>query len=69
MILERIALYRLGRFVERVEVGLFDPGLNILAAPNEHGKSTLVRAAARYDGTPPRPSSDNRFDDRDGSNA
>ncbi|MHC1763797.1 MAG: hypothetical protein AB9869_05740 [Verrucomicrobiia bacterium] len=47
MILERIELWRTGRFVERVKAGPFSPGLNILAAPNEHGKSTLVRAAAR----------------------
>ncbi len=47
MILERIELCRTGRFVERVQAGPFSPGLNILAAPNEQGKSTLVRAAAR----------------------
>ena len=47
MILERIELCHVGRFVDRVQAGPFDPGLNILAAPNEQGKSTLVRAAAR----------------------
>lgn len=47
MILERVELCRMGRFVARVQAGPFGPGLNILAAPNEHGKSTLVRAAAR----------------------
>ena len=47
MIFDSIELYRVGRFNHRIKVGPFAPGLNILAAPNEQGKSTLLKAATR----------------------
>jgi uncharacterized protein YhaN len=33
-----------GRFVDPVTVMDFEPGLNVLCAPNEAGKSTLFKA-------------------------
>ncbi|RME95230.1 MAG: hypothetical protein D6766_03835 [Verrucomicrobia bacterium] len=47
MILETIHLRHVGRFRDAVEVGPLDPGLNVLASPNEQGKTTVVRAAIR----------------------
>jgi hypothetical protein len=47
MILHAIEATHVGRFRERVRLGPFAAGLNILAAPNEAGKSTVIRAAAR----------------------
>ncbi|MDP9928390.1 AAA family ATPase [Variovorax paradoxus] len=40
----RLRVEQLRRFRSPLELGGFEPGLNILAAPNEAGKSTLVRA-------------------------
>ncbi|MCC5022407.1 MAG: AAA family ATPase [Candidatus Synoicihabitans palmerolidicus] len=47
MILQAIELHHVGRFRETVRLDPFAPGLNILAAPNESGKSTALHAAAR----------------------
>jgi DNA repair exonuclease SbcCD ATPase subunit len=47
VILHRIELHHVARFSERVQLGPLSPGLNVLAAYNEQGKSTIVRAAAR----------------------
>ena len=48
MILHQIEAASVGPFVGLpVTAGPFVPGLNILAAPNETGKSTLLRAAGR----------------------
>lgn len=47
MILHAIELTYVGRFRETVRLGPFAPGLNVLSAPNESGKSTSIRAAAR----------------------
>jgi uncharacterized protein YhaN len=47
MIIHAIELTHVGRFRQSVRLGPFAPGLNVLAAPNESGKSTAVRAAAR----------------------
>jgi energy-coupling factor transporter ATP-binding protein EcfA2 len=40
----RLRVEQLRRFREPLELADFSPGLNILAGPNEAGKSTLVRA-------------------------
>lgn len=47
MILHAIELNHVGRFRESVRLGPFTSGLNVLAAPNEFGKSTALQAAAR----------------------
>lgn len=47
MILHAIELSYVGPFRETVRLGPFDAGLNLLCAPNETGKSTSLRAAAR----------------------
>ena len=47
MILGAIELRHVGIFTEPVSIGPFARGLNILAAPNESGKTTLVKAATR----------------------
>ncbi len=47
MILHSLELTHVGRFRETVRLGPFAPGLNVLAAPNESGKSTALHAAAR----------------------
>lgn len=47
MILHTIELSHVGRFRETVRLGPFAPGLNVLSAPNEFGKSTSLNAAAR----------------------
>ena len=48
MILHRIAATNVGPFVgPSVTAGPFAPGLNILSAPNETGKTTLLKAAGR----------------------
>ena len=40
----RLRVEQMRRFRSPLELGDFEPGLNIVAAPNEAGKSTLVRA-------------------------
>jgi uncharacterized protein YhaN len=47
VILHAIELSYVGPFRETVRLGPFDAGLNLLCAPNEAGKSTSLRAAAR----------------------
>lgn len=47
MILHALELTHVGRFRDTVHLGPFGPGLNVLAAPNESGKSTALHAAAR----------------------
>ncbi len=48
MILHRVTAANVGPFVgPPVVAGPFAPGLNILAAPNETGKTTLLKAAGR----------------------
>lgn len=47
MILHAIELTYAGVFRETVRLGPFAPGLNVLALPNESGKTTAIRAAAR----------------------
>lgn len=47
MILHSLELTHVGRFRETVRLGPFASGLNVLAAPNESGKSTALQAAAR----------------------
>lgn len=47
MIVESIELRHVGPFVGSVQAGPLDTGLNIFAAHNEEGKTTLVRAATR----------------------
>ena len=47
MILHAIELTHVGRFRDTVRLGPLAAGLNILAAPNESGKSTALHAAAR----------------------
>ncbi len=47
MILHSLELAHVGRFRETIRLGPFVPGLNVLAAPNESGKSTALHAAAR----------------------
>ncbi|HVA26864.1 MAG TPA: AAA family ATPase [Candidatus Baltobacteraceae bacterium] len=42
MIIESIALEGVRHFRNRVEIGGFQPGLNVLVAPNGTGKSTLI---------------------------
>ncbi|MGC4077880.1 MAG: AAA family ATPase [Rubrivivax sp.] len=44
MKLTRLRVAELRRFREPFEISDFAPGLNVFAAPNESGKSTLVRA-------------------------
>ncbi|HRE08194.1 MAG TPA: AAA family ATPase [Opitutaceae bacterium] len=47
MILHAIELTHVGPFRETVRVGPFARGFTLLEAPNESGKSTTLRAAAR----------------------
>ena len=47
MILHAIELTHVGRFRETVRLGPLTSGLNVLAAPNESGKSTALHAVAR----------------------
>lgn len=47
MILHAIELTYVGPFRGSVRIGPFARGLNVLAAPNETGKSTSIRATAR----------------------
>jgi hypothetical protein len=44
MQITRLRVEQLRRFRQPLELAGFEPGLNILAGPNEAGKSTLVRA-------------------------
>lgn len=47
MIIESIELQHVGPFRGTVIIGPLKTGINVLAAPNETGKSTFLRAAAR----------------------
>ena len=47
MIIESIELEHVGPFRNKASIGPLRAGINVLAAPNETGKSTFVRAAAR----------------------
>lgn len=47
MILHSIELRNVGPFLGDTRLGPFERGLNIVAAPNEAGKTTALRAAAR----------------------
>ena len=47
MLIETIELEGVGPFRERVTVGPFAPGLNVLAQHNEWGKSTVFKALTR----------------------
>lgn len=47
MILESIELKHVGPFRRAASIGALKNGINVLAAPNERGKSTFIRAAAR----------------------
>jgi DNA repair exonuclease SbcCD ATPase subunit len=47
MIIESIELEHVGIFRNKATIGPLRTGINVLAAPNETGKSTFVRAAAR----------------------
>ena len=54
MIIESIELEHVGPFRNKASIGPLRAGINVLAAPNETGKSTFVRAAARaLAGAPP----------------
>lgn len=47
MLIETLELEGVGPFRERVSVGPFAPGLNVLAQHNEWGKSTIFKAMTR----------------------
>lgn len=47
MIIESIELEHVGPFRRKATIGPLQTGINVLAAPNETGKSTFLRAAAR----------------------
>lgn len=47
MIIESIELEHVGPFRNEATIGPLHSGINVLASPNETGKSTFVRAAAR----------------------
>jgi len=47
VILHALELTHVGRFRDTVRLGPFASGLNVLAAPNESGKSTALHATAR----------------------
>lgn len=47
MILHALELSQVGPFCDTIRLGPFSPSLNVLAAPNESGKSTALHAAAR----------------------
>lgn len=47
MILESVELKHVGVFRRAASIGPLQLGINVLAAPNERGKSTFLRAAAR----------------------
>ncbi|MHA3772132.1 AAA family ATPase [Verrucomicrobiota bacterium sgz303538] len=47
MLIEAVEIEGVGPFRERLILGPLDRGLNILAQPNEWGKSTLVKALSR----------------------
>ena len=47
MIVETIELEHVGAFRGKASIGPLQTGINVLAAPNETGKSTFLRAAAR----------------------
>ena len=47
MRLESIAIKNVGQLTGEVSIGPLDPGLNVLAAGNEAGKSTLLMATVR----------------------
>lgn len=47
MILEGVELRNVGPFIEATRLGPLDPGINVLAANNEFGKTTVIRALTR----------------------
>ncbi|MFA5262699.1 MAG: hypothetical protein WC378_02670 [Opitutaceae bacterium] len=47
MIIESIELQHVGPFRQKVAIGPLRVGIHVLAAPNETGKTTFLRAAAR----------------------
>lgn len=47
MLIERIELEAFGNFRERIALGPLQRGLNVLAQPNEWGKSTVIHALCR----------------------
>jgi hypothetical protein len=47
MLIESLVLEGIGNFRDRLALGPLTPGLNILAQPNEWGKSTVVKALTR----------------------
>lgn len=47
MILHSLSLTHVGKFRDSIRLGPLGPGINIVAAPNEFGKTTLLRATAR----------------------
>jgi exonuclease SbcC len=47
MLIESLSLEGIGPFRDRLDVGPLGAGLNILAQPNEWGKSTVVKALGR----------------------
>ena len=47
MLIERLEIEALGLFRERMTLEDLAPGLNVLAQPNEWGKSTIVNALGR----------------------
>ncbi len=47
MLIEALEVEAVGPFRDRVSAGPFEKGLNILARPNEWGKSTLLKALSR----------------------
>jgi DNA repair exonuclease SbcCD ATPase subunit len=47
VIIESIELEHVGPFRRKAAIGPLQTGINVLAAPNETGKSTFLRAAAR----------------------
>ncbi|HRO60407.1 MAG TPA: ATP-binding protein [Burkholderiaceae bacterium] len=44
MKLTKLRLSQIRQFRDVLEIGAFDPGLNVFWGPNEAGKSTVVRA-------------------------
>jgi DNA repair exonuclease SbcCD ATPase subunit len=47
MLIEGLEIEAIGPFRDRLELGPFDQGLNVIAQPNEWGKSTLIKALSR----------------------
>ncbi len=47
MILESIVIQDFRKLADKLVIDGFEPGLNIIAGPNEAGKSTIAEASAR----------------------